>query len=297
MKNKKMGFIGSPIYMAICIALLLIVSLVLLSDYFQKRAAQRQIEEASNEVEIVQESEPEETEPSEIGEEQEREEVSPIEIAIDFDGLHEVNQDIFSWVFVPGTDISYPVLQSPEELDTDYYLNTNLDGSTGYPGCIYIQKRNHQDFTDPLTVLYGHNMKNGTMFANLHYYEDETFFQENPYIYVSTEEGTLAFRIFAAVWYDNRLILDYYKDFADEGSLTEFLDSLSNYPGNFNSEITVDERMDTVIGLSTCVAQRPNERFYVFGKKLSDDEIREISAEDIQKVKDMAAGESEDDAP
>ena len=296
MKKNKMRFVGSPMYMAICIALLLILSLTLLSDYFQKRAAQRQMEQVSTEVEVVQETE---TDPADVADEEEEEpEVGPaLEIAVDFDALHEVNQDIFSWVFVPGTSINYPVLQSPEELDTDYYLNTNLDGTAGYPGCIYIQKRNQKDYSDPLTVLYGHNMKNGTMFATLHSYEEETFFQENPYIYISTEEETIVYRIFAAVWYDNRLILDYYKDFTEEGSLTEFLDSLSNYPGNFNEDITVDEQSDTVIGLSTCVSQRPNERFYVFGKKLSEDEVREIPEEEIQKVKDMASGDSEEVEP
>ena len=72
---------------------------------------------------------------------------------------------------------------------------------------------------------------------------------------------------------------------------------MSNYPGNFNEDITVDEQSDTVIGLSTCVSQRPNERFYVFGKKLSKDEVREIPEEEIQKVKDMASGDSEEVEP
>lgn len=92
----------------------------------------------------------------------------------------EANTDIYSWIYIPDTGIDYPVLQHPEEMD--YYLKHNIDGRNGYPGCIYTQRMNNKDWTDKNTVIYGHNMSNGTMFAHLHYYEDTAFFEENPYI-------------------------------------------------------------------------------------------------------------------
>ena len=79
------------------------------------------------------------------------------------------------------------MLQSQEELD--YYLDTNLDGTKGRPGCIYTQMMNSMDWTDRNTVLYGHNMRDGSMFAGLHKYEDSEYFSEHPYVYIYTEEG------------------------------------------------------------------------------------------------------------
>lgn len=78
---------------------------------------------------------------------------------IDFAALKEENSDVYAWIYVPGTNVDYPVLQHPT--DDAYYLEHNMDGSKGLPGCIYSESVNTKDFTDPNTVLYGHNMKNG----------------------------------------------------------------------------------------------------------------------------------------
>ena len=97
--------------------------------------------------------------------------------------LKGVNQDIYAWICIPGTGVDYPVLQHPS--DDSYYLNYNMNGTRGYPGCIYTEKANSKEFTDFDTVVYGHNMRNDTMFASLHNYEDQTFFNNFPYIYVA----------------------------------------------------------------------------------------------------------------
>lgn len=271
--------------MAVCVALFLLVALSFLGDFFQKRQAQNKVEDlAENAITIKDVNDESPIAPPDLDDAKVQEEE---EIALDFDALRQLNPDIIGWILVPETNINYPILQSPEELDTDYYLNINLDGSQGYPGSIYIQKRNSPDFTDPLTVVYGHNMKNGSMFATLHNYEDETFFQENPYIYVYTEKENAVYEVFAAVWFDNRLILDYYNDFLDEGDLTDFLNLLKDYPGIWNDEISISEKEDTLIGLSTCISQRPNERFYVFGRKLSKEEKTKMPEEQKQKAMDI----------
>ena len=101
------------------------------------------------------------------------------DLEVDLQNLREtVNPDIYAWIYVPGTKVNYPVLQ--HETDDTYYLNYNIDGTKGYPGCIYSEKKyNSKDFTDANAVLYGHNMKNGTMFGSIHRYEDQEFFNEN----------------------------------------------------------------------------------------------------------------------
>ena len=93
---------------------------------------------------------------------------------IDFDALWETNKDVYAWITIPGTVIDYPILQ--HETDDSYYLNYTIDGVEGYPGCIYTERVNSKEFTDNNTVIYGHNMRNGTMFTDLHKFRDADFF-------------------------------------------------------------------------------------------------------------------------
>ena len=99
---------------------------------------------------------------------------------LDWESMHGLNKDIYAWITIPNTQIDYPILQ--HETDDSYYLSHNMDGSKGYPGCIYTEKANYKDFLDFNTVIYGHNMKSGMMFRNLHDFEDRTFFDNNKYI-------------------------------------------------------------------------------------------------------------------
>jgi sortase B len=76
---------------------------------------------------------------------------------IDFAALKEENSDVYAWIYVPGTNVDYPVLQHPT--DDAYYLEHNMDGSKGLPGCIYSESVNTKDFTDPNTVLRSQHEK------------------------------------------------------------------------------------------------------------------------------------------
>jgi len=182
---------------------------------------------------------------------------------IDFAGLQaEQNKDIYAWITIPGTKVDYPVLQHPEKMD--YYLEYNIDGSKGYPGCIYTQLINSKDWTDNNTVLYGHNMKNGSMFANLHYYEDSQFFEEHPYVYVYTEEKDYVYQVFAAYEYSNaHLLLGI--DISTPEKFEKYLDSIFENDGfnnNFNTdlELTSESR---IITLSTCISGKSDKRWLV----------------------------------
>ena len=78
---------------------------------------------------------------------------------LDWAELKDQNKDIYAWIYVPGTDVDYPILR--HETDNEYYLNHNLDGSEGLPGCIYTEDYNSKDFTDIHTVINGHNISKG----------------------------------------------------------------------------------------------------------------------------------------
>ncbi|MFI3173514.1 MAG: class B sortase [Eubacteriales bacterium] len=181
---------------------------------------------------------------------------------IDFEEIQSFNSDVYAWISIPGTNIDYPVLQ--HEFDDSYYLNYNLDGSHGYPGCIYTERINSKDFQDYNTVLYGHNMKEGTMFAELHEFKNGNFFLENNTIYIYTPEETLEYRIFAAYVYDDRHIL-YNFDFSTESGYASYIDSIYIRRGlNDNIDETVEVTSEQkIITLATCIGDMPENRLLV----------------------------------
>lgn len=192
------------------------------------------------------------------------------EAVYDFDALREENADIYAWITVPGTQVDYPVLQSETD---NYYLERNLDDSAGYPGCLYTNKCNLKDFSDYNTVIYGHNMKNGSMFGCLHSYEDAEFFEENRQIIVYTEEKCLTYEIYAAVKFTDVYIPAYY-DATTATGRDAFLAALEDE--SKNSEVShIAENIeiqpeDKIITLSTCVNGEREKRWLIVGRLVSE---------------------------
>ena len=89
----------------------------------------------------------------------------------------EKNPDVYAWISIPGTAIDYPVLQ--RENDNTYYLDHTIDHEEKTEGAIFTENYNNTDFEDPNTVIYGHDMRNGSMFKGLLDYRDKTFFDQN----------------------------------------------------------------------------------------------------------------------
>lgn len=181
---------------------------------------------------------------------------------VDFAGMWETNEDVYAWITIPGTVIDYPILQ--HATDNTYYLNYNIDGSYGYPGCIYTENLNSKDFTDNNTVIYGHNMKNGTMFAGLHKFEDASFFEENTKVYIYTPEKELNYTIFAAYIYDDRHLM-YSFDFSDSQVYATYLEDIQNMRSMnalIREDITVTAE-DKIITLVTCIGNQPSKRLLV----------------------------------
>ena len=192
---------------------------------------------------------------------------------VDFDGMWEVNKDVYAWITVPGTVIDYPILQ--HATDNTYYLNYNIDGSYGYPGCIYTENLNSKDFTDNNTVIYGHNMKNGSMFAGLHKFEDADFFNEHKQVLIYTPEREYDYTIFAAYIYDDRHLM-YSFNFADEQVYATYLEDIQNMRSMnalIREDITVTAE-DKIITLVTCIGNQPSKRLLVQAV-LNQDEVTE----------------------
>ena len=188
-------------------------------------------------------------------------------IPIDFEAAWKENEDIIAWVEVPETEVNYPILQSKPDMEEDFYLEHNLDGSGGYPGCVYIQKLNAADFTDHVTVVYGHNMKNGSIFATLHNYEDREFFDTNNEFHIYTPTTAQTYRVIAAVNYDDRLIPAYFHNFASASDVKDFLDSIYSFEESERNHFYRDkgiEATDHFVVLSTCSSSSSN-RWIVVG--------------------------------
>ena len=237
--------------------LIVAVGVGYITYYFTKKAAEdKAYKELQKQVTVVyQEPEPEPEAPY----------VSPI----DFDKLHEVKQDVYAWIDIPGMDIQYPILQ--HRYDDKYYLDHTIDYVEGYPGSIYTHTVNAKDFTDFNTVIYGHNMEFGSMFGTLKNYRDQDFFNEHREIKIYTPEEELDYEIFAAVVYDDRLITDYFDD-DEEYDRQQYLDSIL---GNrdINSIIVSDYDVTTddhIITLSTCIYGEPEHRYLVVAKLIED---------------------------
>lgn len=188
---------------------------------------------------------------------------------LNFDELHQENEHIYAWIYIPGTLVDYPVLQHPT--DNAFYLEHNIDGSAGYPGCIYTELYNKKDFSDRNTLVYGHNMANGTMFASLHYFENSQNFEENQYIYIYMEDKVYVYHIFAAYAFPGIHLMKHF-DYTDDKVYEEYLNDIfsGNYYGFIREgvEVTIDNK---IITLSTCIAGQPDMRYLVQGVLLNEE--------------------------
>lgn len=181
-----------------------------------------------------------------------------------FESLYALNEEIVGWIKVDGTPIDYPVLQG---VDNDYYLYRNYKGQQSNAGSIFMDFRNDvKRASDKNTVLYGHRMKDETMFYTLTRFMDETFFNENRQIQWDTAYDTLDAEIFAV--YQTTTDVDYIAtDFETEADYAALLETIKEQ-SIFDSpiDVTTDDRMLT---LSTCdYTLDPTEGRFVVHAKL-----------------------------
>ncbi len=194
---------------------------------------------------------------------------------IDLVSLKTDNPDIYAWIYVPGTDVNLPVLQSVD--DDNYYLDHNADGDYAVEGAIYSQSMNKTDFSDPVTVLYGHNLVNGSMFSTLHYFEDSRFFAEHDTMYIYTLGHILTYKIVSAYQYDDRHILNSF-DFSDASVVRSYFDYVldpSSLVVNVRDGVQL-QSSDKILQLSTCTdtIYHTDTRYLVTGVLISDQQTK-----------------------
>lgn len=189
---------------------------------------------------------------------------------INFEELTAINPDLYAWIKVPGTVIDYPVAQSSNE-DDNYYLHHNYMGNYEFAGTIYSQRHNTKYFLERMTVLYGHNMLDGSMFAELHKFSDPEFFKENDIIYIYIPGHVLTYRIFAAYDYDDRHLMNSFRFYDDEVFSQYINDCLNPHSTNAIVREGVELNLKSkLITLSTCHDYNSSLRFLVQGVLVDD---------------------------
>lgn len=192
-----------------------------------------------------------------------------VENPIDFAALQAINPDLYAWIQIKDTNISYPIAQKAG--DDEFYLHHDMYGESRYAGCIYTEECNAKDFSDPVTVIYGHNMKNGSMFQNVVKFHDRAFFDQHPDVYIYTPDAVRRYQIFAAYTYDDRHLMKSF-DFTDRAVYEQYLAEVQqglDMSANLRADRTVTAD-DKIITLSTCVGSGESTQRYLVQAVLAE---------------------------
>ena len=191
---------------------------------------------------------------------------------IDFEKVREENPDIYAWIKIPGLPVDYPVLRKPG--DDDYYLRRNLQGKYSVAGCLYTQaKYNGDDFSDRVTIIYGHNMTNGSMFGMLEdTYSNPEDFEKYSDIRVYLPKEEKHYMVVAAVPYSDLHIMEQFGRFEIDEDVLNFEKFIcdSKETGAVYNRQWEPNRKDKLLILATC--QKGNyKRRYIIVAKLIDE--------------------------
>lgn len=179
--------------------------------------------------------------------------------ALDLAALGQVNPDVAGWIRIPDSRIDYPLLQGG---DNAYYLTHAWDGRSTSVGAIFLERQCSADLTDFHTIVYGHNMNDGSMFAGLRKYASQEYWQNHPYVYIAGEMGVLRYEVFSAYRADVDSIT-YRLGFSGEAK-AEFL----RHAGESSKIDTgiVPEETDRILTLSTCSGAGYSTRWVVHAR-------------------------------
>lgn len=188
-------------------------------------------------------------------------------ISVDLEGLEERNSDIIGWIYFENESISYPILYSG---DNTTYLRKTYDGKASTAGSIFLDGESTPDFSDPNVLIYGHNMRDLSMFGRLRYYKtDKSYYQDHQYFQIFTAGKVYRYQIFAYCDVrDNDQIYYAYgpnpEDF--EGAVNHILSK---------SYVTTDvyKNNDNIVTLSTCTSASDDERLVICAVRADEHDL------------------------
>ena len=183
---------------------------------------------------------------------------SEVTVEIDFDELNRQNKDIFAWIYCEDTPLNYPVVKGK---NNEQYLRHLIDGRYNNSGTLFLDASNSKDLSDAHSFIFGHNMKNGTMFACLLNYSKDGYFEEHPYIYLFTREANYRLEVFSAYATTDADTESYSRDLNRNGDLTSYFNKLKNRSA-FSCDVEYSAG-DKILTLSTCEYSRASGRYVV----------------------------------
>lgn len=186
-------------------------------------------------------------------------------LKIDFDALKKKNKDIVGWIYFENPSISYPIVDG---VDNSIYLKRTFEGKYNSAGTLFVEMNNEMHFSDKNTIIYGHNMKSGSMFGQLKKFKSLEFRNENPYFYIYTPDGKeFTYEIFATCVVD-AASNSYDISFTDNDEFLAYIDQELDC-SLYNSSVDINED-DSIVTLSTCTGRTTAERLVVHGVRISE---------------------------
>ncbi|MCD8149632.1 MAG: class B sortase [Clostridiales bacterium] len=180
-------------------------------------------------------------------------------VQIDFDALKAINADVIGWLRFDDTEavpVDYPILYGETN---DTYLHTNLYGESYSAGSIFLESANAPDFSDYYNIIYGHNMRNGSMFGSLKKYRrEENFYESNPCFTIYTETAAYRYQVFSyeEVKDDSEI---YTVGYEPDEVYQNLIDTM--VAGSLKNTGITPDCSDRIVTLSTCTSTGDNYRF------------------------------------
>ncbi len=180
--------------------------------------------------------------------------------SMDFTGLKQINSDAVAWLYAEGTSIDYPVLQTT---DNDYYLTHLYNRERNEYGSLFVDYRNQGDFSDRNTVIYGHHMRNGTMFGSLEGYRSQDFYEAAPMMQLYTPEGDYRIELICGTEEsgDEEFVAF---NFGSDSDFLAYVDGFRQH-STFLSDVELKPG-DRIVSLCTCTYTFENARYVLIGK-------------------------------
>ena len=256
--NKKKAFVILLFFLLLVVFVVSSWKVVdILGEYRKGKQSYEDLEQYVSVPETLPQDSAGEEKPNEPSEETqpEKEYIFPV---VDFDALKAINDDVVGWLYIPDTNVNYPVVQGK---DNDQYLYRLMTGEYNIAGTLFLEAGVPSDFSGRNSTIYGHNMKSGTMFAQVVGYKKQEFFDTHPVAMLMTPQRNYCVHIFSG----------YVTHSQSDAWCTEFTDSefedwliAAKRKSHFSSDVT-PSLQDHVLTFSTCSYEFNNARFVVHG--------------------------------
>lgn len=219
-----------------------LAAVVLVFGLFQMYRSVTQYDRAREEYEAIQGEAITEAEASFYGE------IPAPDIEVDLSSLQAKNPETAAWLYYPAMGISYPVMQDE---DNTYYIRHTFEGERNAAGSLFLDCHANRDFNDRHSIIYGHSMKDGSMFGNFTLIREDGMLDENPYFWIFAEDGVRTYRIFSYHEADVK-DMSFHTQFADGAAFDAFIDHIVEASEEDTGVIPGDG--DQIVTLSTCTS-------------------------------------------